>query len=593
MDVNKISNLFKFISINTSDKDIKNMKEANLFLEQNGQTVFNSNLLKHDDFVDTFLSSTDDSLSEKELSFIYHAISEIDGQEGMSKADLTLLAAMGNKTDANDKDGNLINEKDILAFLATVDEQIEAAKNPTTPSTPAKPATPTTTTTTETVDKKPTTMEETKTEIIDGNQVTTHVKYEEDKVKQEIMKEEKQYETVKVKEQVPFEKDSRIKSDSKGKYVTVEPWGSKKGANDCLERIITNSYDLDKMGIKVYNKDGSYTKEFKALEKAVMDANPSIYGDKNGKGGHKDHPDLDGTRHNKIIYTGDKIYLPKYSIETGETEKKLVGTKKVPTGEYEYVSKNPPTWTKTTTITTVPLQDEPEPTPGPAGKDGEDGVGIDKIELKDGKFIFTMTDGTTKEVDASSLQGADGKDGKDGKDGLGIADIKTEGNKMIFIMSDGTKKEVELPAGSGENGKSAYELAVEAGFEGTLEEWLDSINGKDGISVEKTWVGDDEHLYVQMSDGKVLDAGDVIKTELEQAIEEGIVAEGTTYREWLEFKTLTIKVDPEDGNAYFWQFGEWVTENGERVRADGEDGKHVIYDANGGTEVTPDDPTLK
>ena len=33
---------------------------------------------------------------------------------------------------------------------------------------------------------------------------------------------------------------------------------------------------------------------------------------------------------------------------------------------------------------------------------------------------------------------------------------------------------------SAENGKSAYEIAVENGFEGSVEEWLESLKGKDG-----------------------------------------------------------------------------------------------------------------
>ena len=49
--------------------------------------------------------------------------------------------------------------------------------------------------------------------------------------------------------------------------------------------------------------------------------------------------------------------------------------------------------------------------------------------------------------------GADGKDGKDGVDGK-----------------------------DGAAGKSAYELAVDAGFDGTLDEWLDSLHGNDGKS---------------------------------------------------------------------------------------------------------------
>ncbi len=36
-----------------------------------------------------------------------------------------------------------------------------------------------------------------------------------------------------------------------------------------------------------------------------------------------------------------------------------------------------------------------------------------------------------------------------------------------------------------ENGKSAYELAVENGFKGSVQEWLDSLKGKDGHTPEK------------------------------------------------------------------------------------------------------------
>lgn len=38
------------------------------------------------------------------------------------------------------------------------------------------------------------------------------------------------------------------------------------------------------------------------------------------------------------------------------------------------------------------------------------------------------------------------------------------------------------PGDSGTPGKSAYEIAVEQGFEGTVEEWLESLKGKDGYN---------------------------------------------------------------------------------------------------------------
>lgn len=59
--------------------------------------------------------------------------------------------------------------------------------------------------------------------------------------------------------------------------------------------------------------------------------------------------------------------------------------------------------------------------------------------------------------------GTPGRDGRDGKDGINWQDGK-----------DGKDGQ------PGENGKSAYEQAVENGFTGTLEDWLQSLKWKDG-----------------------------------------------------------------------------------------------------------------
>ena len=40
--------------------------------------------------------------------------------------------------------------------------------------------------------------------------------------------------------------------------------------------------------------------------------------------------------------------------------------------------------------------------------------------------------------------------------------------------------EVQLPGKPGAAGRSAYQLALDAGFEGTLEEWLASLKGEPG-----------------------------------------------------------------------------------------------------------------
>lgn len=55
---------------------------------------------------------------------------------------------------------------------------------------------------------------------------------------------------------------------------------------------------------------------------------------------------------------------------------------------------------------------------------------------------------------------------------------------MIGSSEPPTGRIISSPSAPGTPGKSAYELAVQAGFEGTLEEWLDSLEGSDGAS---TW----------------------------------------------------------------------------------------------------------
>lgn len=58
------------------------------------------------------------------------------------------------------------------------------------------------------------------------------------------------------------------------------------------------------------------------------------------------------------------------------------------------------------------------------------------------------------------------------------------------------------PIESGKDGKSAYELAVEAGFEGTLEEWLESLKGKDAyeLAVEAGYTGTRQEFAKVLND---------------------------------------------------------------------------------------------
>ena len=51
---------------------------------------------------------------------------------------------------------------------------------------------------------------------------------------------------------------------------------------------------------------------------------------------------------------------------------------------------------------------------------------------------------------------------------------------MTFVLSSCTVSDLENIAVPGKDGLSAYEIAVEAGFEGTVEEWLESLKGAKG-----------------------------------------------------------------------------------------------------------------
>ena len=87
-----------------------------------------------------------------------------------------------------------------------------------------------------------------------------------------------------------------------------------------------------------------------------------------------------------------------------------------------------------------------ELTPGPKGDKGD---------------AFTYDDFTPEQLVA--LKGADGKDGVDGKDGQNGKD--------------------GVDGQNGVDGKSAFDIAKEKGFEGTEEEWLESLKGE-GLSAE-------------------------------------------------------------------------------------------------------------
>lgn len=96
--------------------------------------------------------------------------------------------------------------------------------------------------------------------------------------------------------------------------------------------------------------------------------------------------------------------------------------------------------------------------------------------------------------------------------------IQFDGSSKITVVNAGVSKEFDLATtlAPGKDGKSAYELAIDEGFVGTLEEWLQSLVGPEGASGKDGQQGEDG------VDGLSAYA---------LAVEEGFVG---TVEEWLE-----------------------------------------------------------
>ena len=99
---------------------------------------------------------------------------------------------------------------------------------------------------------------------------------------------------------------------------------------------------------------------------------------------------------------------------------------------------------------------------------GKDGKSAYEIAVEYG-FVGTETEWL------ESLKGVDGKDGVNGKDGC-------DGRNGVDGLpgKDGKNGADGLSGRDGIDGKSAYIIAVEHGFSGTENEWLQSLKGADG-----------------------------------------------------------------------------------------------------------------
>lgn len=128
----------------------------------------------------------------------------------------------------------------------------------------------------------------------------------------------------------------------------------------------------------------------------------------------------------------------------------------------------------------------------------------------------------------------------------------------------GTEQEwlESLKGEPGSDGKSAYELAVESGFEGSVEDWLASLKGKDGksayqIAVDHGYTGSEDEWISEVSGNQevvtqlqtkineVTQTLDRYGSKLEPVFEaEGQASEGATTP--VTYKLVITEKEPDD-----------------------------------------------
>lgn len=160
-------------------------------------------------------------------------------------------------------------------------------------------------------------------------------------------------------------------------------------------------------------------------------------------------------------------------------------------------------------------------------------------------ILFSLT--SCQEVKV--ISGADGKNGLDGKSAYDLAVQEGfEGTleEWLFLLKgeDGKDGKDGERGEDGEHGLSSYELAVQDGFDGGLDEWLKSLQGEDGTSayelaVQNGFEGTLEE-WLNFLKGEKGENGERGLSAFELAVQEGF--EGTL-EGWLD------SLKGEEGNG--------------------------------------------
>jgi len=170
---------------------------------------------------------------------------------------------------------------------------------------------------------------------------------------------------------------------------------------------------------------------------------------------------------------------------------------------------------------------------GVDGKDGKDGIdGKDGRDGVDGKDGSNGMDGYSGTDGADGKDGRDGTDGRDGKDGM-----------------------------DGKNGLSAYEIALQNGYTGTIEDFVGLLLGKNEVSEDVPSVEEDFEQGEAAVEGEIEiegSSGSYIpvpgKSAYEIALDHGYIG---TEEEWLlTLRGSTLQIS----NDGYWVLDGIVTD---------------------------------
>lgn len=148
-----------------------------------------------------------------------------------------------------------------------------------------------------------------------------------------------------------------------------------------------------------------------------------------------------------------------------------------------------------------------------------------------------------------------------------------EKQKVELTLPNPLNIAVQVPGLPGKDGKSAYEVAVEHGFVGTVDEWLESLHGQNGTSEA---VSMNFPTVYQMMKNRAMKVDSDSLEDLLKALLREVIPDGRYSSYLAEFKLV-------DGTSV--AVGDTV------VHVEGQPGFYVV-DTNGNRQMIPDSGRL-